>query len=80
MFWREYVGGSATSQNPKLLILDEPLNALDSEAVEKVHKILRRFKAQNATIIITCHDKEELELLSDEIIPIENGEIKYESR
>ncbi len=66
---------AAIMENPKILILDEPLNALDADGILKVRTILERFKKQNSTVILACHDKEELELLSDEIIKIENGEI-----
>lgn len=66
---------AAIMENPKILILDEPLNALDADGVERVRKILRHFKEQGSTVILACHDREELELLSDEIIKIESGEI-----
>lgn len=66
---------AAIMENPKILILDEPLNALDADGVERVRKILRHFKEQGSTVILACHDREELEHLSDEIIKIESGEI-----
>lgn len=66
---------AAIMENPKILILDEPLNALDADGVERVRKILRHFKEQGSTVILACHDRAELELLSDEIIKIESGEI-----
>ena len=66
---------AAIMENPKILILDEPLNALDADGIERVRLILRRFKNQGSTVILACRDREELELLSDEIIKIESGEI-----
>lgn len=66
---------AAIMENPKILILDEPLNALDADGIERVRLILRRFKNRGSTVILACHDREELELLSDEIIKIESGEI-----
>lgn len=66
---------AAIMEHPKLLILDEPLNALDVEAVQRVHNIVKRFKEENALVILACHAKEELEAMCDEIIYIENGAI-----
>ena len=42
---------------------------------KQVHKILEEQKKRGALIIIACHDKEELEMLSDEIIEIYEGRI-----
>ena len=58
-----------------IIILDEPINALDEVSVEKVHDILEEQKKRGAVIIIACHDKEELDQLSDEIIEISDGRI-----
>lgn len=61
--------------DPELIILDEPLNALDTDGVEMVHTVLAQAKARGALIILACHDAEELNALSDEIITIESGKI-----
>ena len=66
---------AAIMEKPEILLLDEPLNALDADGVERVREILKDFKEHGATVILACHDREELELLSDVIIKIESGEI-----
>lgn len=66
---------AAVMENPDIIILDEPINALDEVSVEKVHDILEEQKKRGAVIIIACHDKEELDKLSDEIIEISDGRI-----
>ena len=66
---------AAVMENPDIIILDEPINALDDVSVEKVHDILEEQKKRGAVIIIACHDKEELYQLSDEIIEISDGRI-----
>ena len=66
---------AAVMENPDIIILDEPINALDDVSVEKVHDILEEQKKRGAVIIIACHDKEELDQLSDEIIEISDGKI-----
>lgn len=65
----------AIMENPDIIILDEPINAIDREGVLAVRKILDDLKSQNKIIIIACHDAEEMEMLADEIYEMENGEI-----
>lgn len=60
---------------PDLVILDEPINAIDEKGVEKVRQILSELKSKGSIIIVACHDKEELELLADEIIKMSEGRI-----
>ncbi|KRG16340.1 ABC transporter ATP-binding protein [Lederbergia galactosidilytica] len=61
---------------PKLLLLDEPLSALDGvikESIkERIQLIAREFKL---TTIIVTHDPEEALTLSDKILIIQNGGI-----
>lgn len=66
---------AAIMGNPDIVILDEPINAIDETGVEKVRKILGELKSKGSIIIVACHDREELELLSDEIIKISKGRI-----
>ena len=67
---------SAVMENPALILLDEPTNALDESGVVMVRELLEKQKKNGAVIIVASHDKEELELLTDEILIIENGKIK----
>ena len=66
---------AAIMEKPKLIILDEPINALDSETAEKIKTIILREKERGAMVILACHDNEELNFLSDTIIEISEGEI-----
>ena len=68
---------AAIMEKPDIIILDEPINALDEEGSLRIHTILEEQKKRGAIIIIACHDKEELEMLSDEIIEIAGGRIYY---
>lgn len=65
----------AVMESPDIVILDEPINAIDKEGVVLVRSILDELKEQDKLIIIACHDAEEMELLADEIILMENGKI-----
>ena len=66
---------AAVMEEPDIIILDEPINALDESSVANVRNILQEQKERGAIIIIACHDREELETLSDEIIEISEGMI-----
>mgnify|MGYP000423468870 FL=1 len=67
---------AAVMENPDLIILDEPINALDEKSVEIVKQLLLNHKERGALIIISCHDREELEFLSDEVFCMEDGQIR----
>ena len=66
----------AIMEDPDIIILDEPINALDDSGTEQVRQILLKHKQRGALIIIACHDADELEFLSDEIIEIAEGRIQ----
>lgn len=67
---------AAIMEKPAVVILDEPINALDESGAMLIRDILRDLKKQGSIIILACHDAEELEFLSDEIFVIEEGKIK----
>lgn len=67
---------AAVMENPDIIILDEPINALDDSGTEQVRQILMKHKQKGALIIIACHDADELEFMSDEIIEIAEGKIQ----
>lgn len=66
---------AAIMEHPDLIILDEPINALDEKTVSIVKELLLEHKKRGALIIISCHDKEELEFLADEVFCLENGKV-----
>lgn len=66
---------AAVMGKPKLIVLDEPINALDENAVESIKTILMELKEENRIIIVACHDREELDYLADVIIYLQDGKI-----
>lgn len=66
---------AAIMEQPQIIILDEPVNALDSETADKIKQIILREKERGAIIILACHDTEELYYLSDSIIEIRDGQV-----
>jgi ABC-2 type transport system ATP-binding protein len=66
---------SAFMHKPKLLILDEPLNALDPRSARIVKDILAGLKTQGVTTIITTHVLEIAQALSDQIAIMYKGNL-----
>lgn len=65
----------AFMEHPDIVIMDEPINAIDSNGVELVRKIMDELKSEGRIIVIACHDAEEMEQLADEIFVMEDGTI-----
>lgn len=63
----------ALMEDPSILILDEPLNAMDEKSVNKVRKILLEEKKKGKLLIIASHYKEEVPSKSN------NSEVTSES-
>lgn len=66
---------AAIMERPDIVILDEPINALDEAGAGLIKGLLDELKVNGSLIIIACHDTEELNYLSDEIYEIYDGEI-----
>lgn len=65
----------ALMEEPKLLILDEPMNALDEDSVINIRKILLDLKSKGVTILLSSHNKEDIEQLCDYIYTMKSGEL-----
>lgn len=66
-------------ENQKIILLDEPTNALDEDAVQLIYKIIREEKSRGATIIVATHHKEDLKEVCDVILKIAEGKIVEEN-
>ncbi|ADK29670.1 ABC transporter ATP-binding protein [Corynebacterium pseudotuberculosis] len=60
---------------PKLLILDEPLEAVDPASGRTIQRILRNFAANGGTIILSSHVMELVEGLCDHLAIVDHGQI-----
>ena len=66
----------AMMNRPKLLLMDEPLSALDPYMRTKLQQeILTLHKEFNTTTIMVSHDPSEIYRLSDRVIVLKNGKI-----
>lgn len=66
---------AAVLGNPDIVVLDEPTNALDDDGKDMVKRIVKMQKERGALVIISCHEMQTLEELSDEIIRLREGRI-----
>ena len=66
---------AAIMENPRILILDEPFNALDEETADKIREIIQCAKDEERIVILACHDREEIENLCDVTVEIKAGKI-----
>jgi ABC-2 type transport system ATP-binding protein len=67
--------GMALVHDPELLILDEPTTGLDPVARRQLHEMIREFRAQGRSVILTTHYIEEAEQLCDRVIVLRAGEV-----
>ncbi len=63
----------ALAQGADLLLLDEPLNAVDAETRAIVASVLAEEKANGRTIVVATHDLDRLESDYDAVIRLEDG-------
>ncbi|HHP7243772.1 MAG TPA: ABC transporter ATP-binding protein [Elainellaceae cyanobacterium] len=67
----------ALISRPKVLLLDEPLSALDAKIRDEVRQELRELQQKtNLTFIYVTHDQEEALSVSDRIAVMHNGRIE----
>lgn len=66
---------AAVMEHPDLILLDEPTNALDESGVDMLGDIVKKEKDRGAVLIVSSHDRDILEDISDEIYDLEQGEI-----
>ena len=65
----------AIMENPEILILDEPMNGLDNQGVEDVREILMQLRDEGKTVILSSHNKEDIEILCDEVYEMDHGKL-----
>lgn len=66
----------AIMDEPAILILDEPLNAIDDSSVKKIRQIILEYKEKDRIVLIASHYKDDIDFLCDEVYEMKNGEIQ----
>ncbi|NMH37124.1 ABC transporter ATP-binding protein [Streptococcus pneumoniae] len=63
----------AIMENPSILLLDEPMNALDKSSVENMRILFRKLSSEKGTtILIASHSEEDIRILCDKVYAIED--------
>lgn len=66
--------------NPKLLVLDEPINGLDPLGIQELRHLIRSFPEKGITVIISSHILSEIQQTADYIGIIAGGRLGFEGR
>jgi ABC-2 type transport system ATP-binding protein len=72
--------GQALARNPKVLVLDEPLNGLDPLARSEMIELFRASAAAGCYVIISSHILHEVDVISDQVILLSNGYVVAEGQ
>lgn len=66
----------AIMENQDILILDEPMNGLDHKGVDEMRKLFLELKKEGKLILLASHNREDIDILCDEVYEMEMGELK----
>ena len=66
----------AIMENPRLLILDEPMNGLDNRGVEDMRRLFATLKEQGVTILLSSHNPLDISTLCDTVCEMDSGKIQ----
>ncbi len=66
----------ALMENPDILILDEPMNGLDNQGVEEMRAVIRSLKSEKRLILVSSHNKDDIEVLCDSVFEMDHGRIE----
>ena len=61
--------------DPRTLILDEPVNGLDPEGVQRVRQLVRALAAEGRTVFLSSHLMSEMSQTADHLLVIGRGRI-----
>lgn len=67
---------AALMESPKLILLDEPVNALDPEGVALAAGLLQNARSRGALVVVACHDSGEIEGLFDQTFLMAEGRLR----
>ncbi|TDC62676.1 ATP-binding cassette domain-containing protein [Streptomyces hainanensis] len=60
---------------PEVLLLDEPVNGLDTEGIRWIRGLMRSLAAEGRTVFLSSHLMSEMELTADHLIVIGRGRL-----
>jgi ABC-2 type transport system ATP-binding protein len=72
---RKLALAAAMIHAPRLLVLDEPFESVDTVSAERIIDILRRYVAGGGTVILSSHSMELVERICDRVAVVVDGRI-----
>ena len=65
----------AIMEDSDILILDEPMNGLDESGIDEMRNLILEFRRPGKIVLIASHNKEDIQILCDEVYEMKNGKI-----
>jgi ABC-2 type transport system ATP-binding protein len=65
----------AILKKPKLILLDEPTNGIDSVGIQMLKKLLLNLKKEGSTIVVASHDREFLDAVTSQCYEMKEGQL-----
>ena len=69
---------AAVMDHPRLLVLDEPTNALDEDGVSMLKTILKEERKHGSTVLVASHQSDFLQTVADQILHVREGSVDAE--
>jgi len=66
---------SALIGNPRVLVLDEPLNGLDPDGISWIRGLLRSLAAGDRTVLVSSHQLSEVAQIADDVVVVSHGRL-----
>lgn len=66
----------AVMEDPDVLLLDEPMNGLDKNGIQQMRELFLDMKRKGKLILLASHNKEDIDVLCDEVYEMENGRLE----
>lgn len=66
----------AILKKPKLILLDEPTNGIDSDGIQMLEELLRHIKEAGSTIVVTSHDRNFLDAVTSQCYEMKEGSLR----
>ena len=68
----------AILKKPKLILLDEPTNGIDSDGIQMLEELLWRLKEEGSTIVVTSHDRDFFDAVTSQCYEMKEGSLRRE--
>ena len=65
----------AILKKPKLILLDEPTNGIDSDGIQMLKKLLLNLIKEGSTIVVASHDREFLDAVTSQCYEMKEGQL-----